>query len=570
MKMKLLSLAVAGVMAGMAGGASAALTQNAESVPVGAAKGNILLVPYYTVQNGNSTLINIVNTDTVNGKAVKVRFRGGKDSDDIFDFQLFMSPGDVWTANISQNANGLAYLTTTDKTCSLPAASVLNATPFITARLPTGDVGGTLEGYVEIFNMANIPSAIAGIGPWTKTYSAMSATEKAATLYGTIKHSAGVAACDTTILTGIEAKGAAAVAAVAGSLDGKGWYAAAGYPGDVGGATDQSEIDAAAELVRPTGGLMANWTIINVPNTTVYSGEAVAIAATTQTRVVYSRQTDDAVTAVVAATDFPNIASTYDAVLLTTGYATAEYDFPDLSTPYEAATANAAAQALALSASIAHNTLINEFLLDSAVSAQTDWLVSMPTRRYLVSGRGTTATGVAGATTGTYASTTLLADDATDSNAAINDVTYTPDALAVADAKNGAQFYFAGVTTYAADGRSSCVNIGAYTQTDREEITQTTNNVVVSPSTVSTVSLCGEVNVLSLNNLSTNTGALGAKLAVSPLSIPYASGWAAVNLNATGHTVGLPSIGYSFVKAVNPAVSAGVSGTFGGASAHRW
>jgi hypothetical protein len=548
-----------------------------ENGATGAAVGNILLVPYYTVQNGNSTLINIVNTDTVNGKAVKVRFRGGKDSDDIFDFQLFMSPGDVWTANVSQNANGLAYLTTTDKTCSLPAASVLNATPFITARLPTGDVGGTLEGYVEIFNMADIPAATAGIGPWTKTYSTMSDTEKAATLYGTIKHSAGVAACNTTILTSIEAKGAAAVAAAAGSLDGKGWYAAAGYPVNAVGVTDQSEIDAAAELVRPTGGLMGNWTIINVPNTTVYSGEAVAIAATTQTRVVYSRQTDDAVAAQVAQSDFPNIRSTYDAVLLSAGFATAEYDFPDLSTPYEAATANAAAQALALSASIAHNSLINEFLLDTAVSAQTDWLVSMPTRRYLVSGRGVAGVDNTVAT-GSYKTTVTLADNSSDANGALaaglatalNDLAYTPDTDVVADAKSGAQAYFAGVTTYASNGRSSCVNIGNYTQTDREETTATTNNVVVSPSTVSTVSLCGEVNVLSLNNLSTNTGALGAKLAVSPLSIPYASGWAAVNLNATGHTVGLPSVGYSFVKAVNPAVSAGISGTFGGASAHRW
>jgi hypothetical protein len=43
-----------------------------------------------------------------------------------------------------------------------------------------------------------------------------------------------------------------------------------------------------------------------------------------------------------------------------------------------------------------------------------------------------------------------------------------------------------------------------------------------------------------------------------------------VNLNATGHTGGLPVIGYSLVKAVNPAVSAGISGNFGAAWAHRW
>ncbi|MDL2339412.1 MAG: cell surface protein, partial [Pseudomonadota bacterium] len=61
--------------------------------------GHILLIPYFTVQNGNATLINLVNTDKTFGKAVKVRFRGAANSDDVFDFQVFLSPGDHWSAN---------------------------------------------------------------------------------------------------------------------------------------------------------------------------------------------------------------------------------------------------------------------------------------------------------------------------------------------------------------------------------------------------------------------------------------------------------------------------------------
>lgn len=564
MQKKILSLAMASAVAGFAGSANAVLTQDANGSPVG----HILEIPYFSVQSGNSTLINIVNTDTVRGKAVKVRFRSGKDSDDIFDFQLFMSPGDVWTANISQNGSGLAFMTTSDNTCSLPSKAVLNATPFVTARL-SGDAATqaaqTREGYVEILNMADIPVPVIGVGPFTKNYSAMSATEKAETLYGTIKHASGVAACSSSILEGIEAKGAAATVA---ANDGRGWALAA-----ADAALQQDEINAAAELQVPSGGLMANWTIINVPNTTVYSGEAVAISATAATRNVYSRQTSNAVTGVVAATDFPNIASTFDAVLLSAGFLTAEYDFPDLSTPYEAATANAGAQTYQLAAAIAHNRLINEFLLDSAISAKTDWLVSMPTRRYMVAGRGAAADGVQDTVaTGTYKTTVTLADDATDNDAvaALNDIVYNADAGVATDTKRGAVGYFAGVTSFASDGRSSCVNIGNYSMWDREETTATTSNVVVSPSVVTTVALCGEVNVLSLNGNTSNTGALGANLTVAGLSVPYASGWATVNLDAAGHTVGLPVIGYSFVKAVNPQVSAGVSGTFGGASAHRW
>jgi len=56
--------------------------------------GHINLIPYYTVQSGYDTYINIVNTDMKNGKAVKVRFRGASNSDDVFDFTLLLSPGD--------------------------------------------------------------------------------------------------------------------------------------------------------------------------------------------------------------------------------------------------------------------------------------------------------------------------------------------------------------------------------------------------------------------------------------------------------------------------------------------
>ena len=48
--------------------------------------GHALITPYFTAQNGNATLISLVNTDLANGKALKVRFRGASNSDDILDF----------------------------------------------------------------------------------------------------------------------------------------------------------------------------------------------------------------------------------------------------------------------------------------------------------------------------------------------------------------------------------------------------------------------------------------------------------------------------------------------------
>jgi hypothetical protein len=545
MKKSILSLAVTGAFA--AGSASAALQLQADGI------GHILVVPYFTVQNGNSTLLNIVNTDTVNGKAVKVRFRGGRDSDDIFDFQLFMSPGDVWTANLSQNASGLATLSTSDLSCTLPNSGVLNSTPFVLGRLSASDQVngiGTREGYVEIFNMADIPSGTTSTNP----------------VFATIKHTptGGAPTCIEPILASIEAA-----------------YPVLGAPG---GPVQNANNGTVTALLSPSTGLMANWTIINVPQTTAFSGDATAIEASTggggtaPTRIVYSQQTQAPVAAVVSSTAYPGIASTFDGVLLTPGFATAEYDFPDMSTPYEIATASAGQQAYDLSRPLAHTSITNEFLLETGIAAKTDWLVSMPTRRYQVAGRGNVATGVSPATAGFYAATaglttsqanTLAAADAcaNESIDAYGSCTWVGNGTT---AKEGAQGFFRGVTQYAADGRSSCVSIGQYAIWNREEVANVTTNVVISPNVVTPVSLCGEVNILSLNNLTANTGAIGANLVVAGLNVPYQNGWATVNLNATGHTGGLPVIGQAYVKATNPAVSAGVSGNFGANWMHRW
>lgn len=539
MKKSILSLAVAGAFA--AGSANAALELQDDGI------GHILLVPYFTVQNGNSTLLNIVNTDTVMGKAVKVRFRGGRDSDDIYDFQLFLSPGDVWTANISQNASGLATLSTSDLSCTLPASGVLNSTPFVIGRLSAADQAngiGTREGYVEIFNMADIPSGTTSTNP----------------VFATIKHTAtgGAPTCIEPILASIETA-----------------YPVLGAPG---GPVQNANNGAVTALLSPSSGLMANWTIINVPQTTAFSGEAVAIESTTPTRIVYSQQTQTPVAAVVPSTAYPNIASTFDGVLLTPGFATAEYDFPDMSTPYEIATATSGIQAYNLSSPLAHTAITNEFLLETGLAAKTDWLVSMPTRRYLVAGRGNVASGVSAATVGFYSPTagltTALANTSAPTDVCANETTgaygsctYGGDGTT---AKEGAQGFFRGVTQYAADGRSACISIGQYSMWNREEVANVTTNVVISPNVVTPVSLCGEVNILSLNNLTANTGAVGANLVVAGLNVPYQNGWATVNLNATGHTGGLPVIGQAFVKATNPAVSAGISGNFGAAWNHRW
>jgi hypothetical protein len=126
--------------------------------------GTTNVVPYYSVQNGNTVALTITNNDQLNGKAVKVRFRGAAWSDDVLDFQVFLSPADVWTAAIVKNpTTGEAQISTHgatgDKTCTLPLDIVDQ--PFIAdVRLAKSDIGGTLEGYVEIITTADIPPVV--------------------------------------------------------------------------------------------------------------------------------------------------------------------------------------------------------------------------------------------------------------------------------------------------------------------------------------------------------------------------------------------------------------------------
>jgi hypothetical protein len=107
------------VVAGIVGVAGIVSNSNAISMS-GSGLGGALVYPYYTVNDGNSTILSVVNT-TENAKAIKVAFREGLDSRDIFDFNLYMSAYDVWTAAVfSLSGEGPALIQTFDNSCTVP------------------------------------------------------------------------------------------------------------------------------------------------------------------------------------------------------------------------------------------------------------------------------------------------------------------------------------------------------------------------------------------------------------------------------------------------------------------
>ncbi len=157
MKKKLLAAAVA---ATLAQGVAQAANLNPDGL------GEVLLYPFYTVEGGHQTLISITNT-TNKTKAVKVRFLEAKNSWEVLDFNLYLSPWDMWVGQIIEEGADGAKLVVADNSCTVPNAVADN----------TVDAGGTnfrsfainddegamaqrvREGHIEIIEMGELDDA---------------------------------------------------------------------------------------------------------------------------------------------------------------------------------------------------------------------------------------------------------------------------------------------------------------------------------------------------------------------------------------------------------------------------
>lgn len=166
MKKNLISLAVA---ASVLGGAAVQAGQyvNPDNT------GQVLLFPFYNADNGNTTNMHIVNT-TGDAKAVKIRFVEYKNSDEVLDFNLYMSPYDHFAFGVIADPNGTgAAVITADNSCTVPAlgspnppydgtttenanGQTVRTQPFVNyqyAKDADATIERTLTGHVEVIEM---------------------------------------------------------------------------------------------------------------------------------------------------------------------------------------------------------------------------------------------------------------------------------------------------------------------------------------------------------------------------------------------------------------------------------
>ena len=495
MKKSILALSAAVAVSGLgfAGAANAlAVFSNNGATATGlelaaSSVGHYLFTPYYTAQADNNTLLSVINTDSVNGKAVKVRFRGAANSDDVLDFTLFLSPGDVWTASLKQGADGFAEITTPDDSCTLPS-SVKNV-PFRTGRLDQSLddealAAHTREGYVEFLNMADVPPRIGSA---------------ANPLFTNIKHVKGDAPCAS-----------AAFSEVLNTIE----YDA-----------DKARL---AGLDNPTGGLTGGWTILRLSNISTYSGLHTAVVAhngfnaindqavAAKGNFAFAPQSEEPATVAAGLA-----AVTADPLL--TGYTAGGANFveplwmdlPDMSTPLTAATfGNATRQATQLSGALSKTSVINEFVstADGAVvPGDTDWVVSQPTRRYQVA----------------Y------------------------DYLAEARVFNGTAFYATTNTTVKKDsklGSFICLR-GRLAGSDREE-GGIDSTVDFSPAPAA-AAYCGEVFTLSFNRSGSkvlNSTLTNVPVSMKIGGKAPAAGWASFTPSSATAGTGLPMVGFAAIS----------------------
>ncbi len=309
-KKKSLCVALAGVGALGAAGAAQAVNLNPDGL------GEVLVYPYYTVRsdahgNAYNSLLSIVNT-TGSVKAVKVRFLEGKNSQEVLDFNLFLSKHDVWTAAIVPSGAGGAMVQTADNSCTLPALPAAGV-PFRNSLYALDGGGSSLdrtnEGYVEIIEMTQY---------WDTSTTAANAT-----------------------------------------------HDSSGMPNCAKVTDSQANKDAINRSAGEQGGLMGGMTLINVDAGTDYTEDAVALA---------------------------NFA-TFDNLYTTPGSLLPDMTFADPPTsvvPDQGGTMQSTWAPVGtqtpdpVSAVLIHDNVMNEYVLDAITASGTDWVVTMPTKRFYV------------------------------------------------------------------------------------------------------------------------------------------------------------------------------------------
>jgi len=379
----------AAVMAGLAGIAGIAGTAQAVNMnPDGL--GEVLIYSYYTTNDGNTTLLSVVNT-TDEVKAVKVRFLEGFNSREVLDFNLYLSPEDVWVAAITDQG-GVPTLLIPDNSCTVPylygmgeEEHGMGVQPFLdfaytgdnTDGGPT-DIARASEGYFEVVEMGTVDNSESREGtdvpdgvldPLDDDDPGRIGSADAATHVLDTETGAEVPEdCDLLVRNWTDYEG-----------EGNGpdpqdghWYVNAASNGNCTTPDDDDNTDATdcrtvdTDVNQNTGGLFGGAAIINVANGTMYSYDAKAIQG-------YDAKPDGV--HYIPGTIHPS---------LNDGNQNEAFVFFGAPNPQVQAITYTTRTIDAVSATMMHDFVMNEFTIEADLNAATEWVFTFPTKNFYV------------------------------------------------------------------------------------------------------------------------------------------------------------------------------------------
>jgi len=447
--------------------------------------GQVLVYPYYTINAGQSTLMTVVNT-TARGKALRLRIHEGYNGRYVLAFNIYLSPFDVWSAEIGPNsefADNDAEIATSDTSCTVPYFShvAFRNLDYAGQNNDTGPEGfaRAREGHFDIIEMGEVTNGTNGT-------------------LDAISHVDGDAPADCTKVTQAWVNGY--------------WSA-----------------DPTIDMAPPGGGLYGTESIIDVAQGTIYTIDAAALdgfSATIQHTIASSN-------------DGPDLDTANDAAGADTVTAFVPVGAKMLAAKYQRPVD-------AVSAVLMADSLYNEYEVDPAIGATSDWVVTFPTKHFYVD---------------------------LDENPGVNAISNPPF-----DEKFGATV----------PGKS-CSPIGLRVY-DRDELTTTVGFPGTSPNIV-LPTLCFETNVLPIKSA---ISLLGSQLLdandLLGSQLPFAAGHIAASLvnsadaagnvsadpahalsaSANGYVFkGMPAIGFLARSYINANVTPGVLANYSGLIPHR-
>lgn len=157
-----LATALGGVGVGLYAPTAAAVTPSP-----GMQLGDVLVFPYYTARNNYQTTLTFINT-SADFLAVKFRFMEGYNSRDVLDFNVVMSPYDVYTGVVEAGGStGVQFrIPSTETTCTAPylapnGSFAMNPVAYTGVNADGGPTTNDrlLEGYVVAIVMGHANKA---------------------------------------------------------------------------------------------------------------------------------------------------------------------------------------------------------------------------------------------------------------------------------------------------------------------------------------------------------------------------------------------------------------------------